>query len=201
MFILRLEPPIEMDTPRGRGLAVLFRDYGHDTDDMWTVVLGDGTLWGRGGRKAGIPNKVTRELKEIAQAYTEEAILTAATIMRSAKKPAAARLTAVSIILDRGHGKPPQSLEHHGPRRRSDNPRGPAHGAQQEGVNALARRHVPRLARGSGAPRLRCRHRGRAPPRRPGVRSLRVAAVIGLARAYWSRKSSLPHGLADGGRD
>src|SRR5277367_5955407 len=29
---------------------------------------------------------------------------------------------------------------------------------------------VPRLARGSGAPRLRCRHRGRAPPRRPGVR-------------------------------
>jgi len=87
----------------------------NDTDDMWTVVLGDGTLWGRGGRKAGIPNKVTRELKEIAQAYTEEAILTAATIMRSAKKPAAARLTAVSIILDRGHGKPLQSLEHHGP--------------------------------------------------------------------------------------
>jgi hypothetical protein len=129
----------------------------NDTDDMWTVVLGDGRLWGRGGRKAGIPNKVTRELKEIAQAYTEEAILTAATIMRSAKKPAAARLTAVSIILDRGHGKPPQSLEHHGPRRRSDNPRGPAHGAQQEGVNALARRHVPRLARGSGAPRLAAR--------------------------------------------
>src|SRR5271156_1846300 len=50
-------------------------------------------------------------------------------------------------------------------------------------VNALARRHVPRLARGSGAPRLRCRHRGRAPPRRPGVRSLRLAAVIGLACA------------------
>jgi hypothetical protein len=38
IFILRLEPPIEMDTPKGRGLAILFRDYGHDTDDMWTVV-------------------------------------------------------------------------------------------------------------------------------------------------------------------
>jgi hypothetical protein len=45
MFILRLEPPIEMETPRGRGLAILFRDYGHDTDDMWTVVLGDGAFW------------------------------------------------------------------------------------------------------------------------------------------------------------
>jgi hypothetical protein len=69
----------------------------------------------RGGRKAGVPNKVTRDLKEIAQLYTEEAILTAAAIMRAAKKPAAARLTAVSIILDRGHGKPPQALHHGGP--------------------------------------------------------------------------------------
>lgn len=41
MFILRLEPPIEMDTPKGRGLAVLFRDYGHDTDDQWTIVLNE----------------------------------------------------------------------------------------------------------------------------------------------------------------
>src|SRR5271170_8158333 len=49
-------------------------------------------------------------------------------------------------------------------------------------MNVLARRHVPPLTRGSGAPRLRGRHRGRAPPRRPGVRSLRLAAVIGLAR-------------------
>jgi hypothetical protein len=45
MFILRLEPPIELDTPRGRGLAVLFRDYGHDSQDQWTVVLGDGSFW------------------------------------------------------------------------------------------------------------------------------------------------------------
>lgn len=46
MFVLRLEPPIEMDTPRGRGLAILFRDYGHDHDDLWTVVLNDtGEFW------------------------------------------------------------------------------------------------------------------------------------------------------------
>lgn len=68
----------------------------------------------RGGRKAGVPNKVTRELKEIAQEYTEEAILIAAQIMRSAKAAGAARLMAVSIILDRGHGKPAQALHHSG---------------------------------------------------------------------------------------
>ena len=45
MFILRLEPPIELETTRGRGLAILFRDYGHDVDDHWTVVLGDGSFW------------------------------------------------------------------------------------------------------------------------------------------------------------
>jgi hypothetical protein len=33
-----------MDTPKGRGLAILFRDYGHDTGDMWTVVMGQAHL-------------------------------------------------------------------------------------------------------------------------------------------------------------
>lgn len=69
----------------------------------------------RGGRKPGVPNKVTRDLKEIAQTYTEEAILIAAQIMRSAKTAGAARLMAVSIILDRGHGKPAQAMHHSGP--------------------------------------------------------------------------------------
>lgn len=68
-----------------------------------------------GGRKAGIPNKVTRDLKDIAQTYTEEAILAAVAIMRSTRAAGAARLTAVSIILDRGHGKPAQALHHSGP--------------------------------------------------------------------------------------
>ena len=48
----------------------------------------------------------------------------------------------------------------------------------------LASRHVSRLAGQSG-----CRHRGRAPPRRPSVRSLGLAAVIGLARARIGRES------------
>lgn len=45
MFILRLEPPVELDTPKGRGLAIIFRDYGHDTQDQWTVVLDNGQVW------------------------------------------------------------------------------------------------------------------------------------------------------------
>ena len=68
----------------------------------------------RGGRKPNSQNKVTRDLKEIAQTYTEEAILTAAAIMRSTKAAGAARLMAVSIILDRGHGKPAQAMHHSG---------------------------------------------------------------------------------------
>jgi hypothetical protein len=67
-----------------------------------------------GGRKAGIPNKVNRELRDIARSYTEEAVRIAARIMRSNKAPEAARLTAVSIILDRGHGKPAQAMHHSG---------------------------------------------------------------------------------------
>lgn len=44
--ILTLEPPIELDTPRGRGWAIIFRDYGHDIDDLWTVVINDtGEIW------------------------------------------------------------------------------------------------------------------------------------------------------------
>lgn len=67
-----------------------------------------------GGRKAGVPNKVTRELKELAQTYTEEAIQTAAAIMRKKTAPESARLTAVTIILERGHGKSAQAHHHTG---------------------------------------------------------------------------------------
>lgn len=46
MFILRLEPPIELETPKGRGLAIIFRDYGHDTHDQWTCIMREsGEIW------------------------------------------------------------------------------------------------------------------------------------------------------------
>jgi hypothetical protein len=39
MFFERLTPPIEVDTPDGRGWAIMFR---WDFDDLWTVALAEG---------------------------------------------------------------------------------------------------------------------------------------------------------------
>ena len=40
-MILRLEPPIEVHTPQGRGWAMFLRDYGWDHDDLWTCLMAD----------------------------------------------------------------------------------------------------------------------------------------------------------------
>lgn len=64
-----------------------------------------------GGRKAGVPNRATASVREAAQQYTEEALNGLVAIMRDENSPAAARLAACREILDRGHGKPTQSIE------------------------------------------------------------------------------------------
>ena len=61
------------------------------------------------GRKAGVPNKVTIELRGAAQVYTEEALEVLIKIARSGKSEAA-RVAAACAILDRGHGKPKQQI-------------------------------------------------------------------------------------------
>lgn len=63
------------------------------------------------GRKRGVPNKATATVKEAAQAFTDDALKVLAGIMKNAKEPAAARVAAANAILDRGHGKPKQSLD------------------------------------------------------------------------------------------
>jgi hypothetical protein len=63
-----------------------------------------------GGRKAGTPNKATGEIRALAQEYTEAAVRVLAEIMVSKDAPPAARVSAASALLDRGHGKPPQSI-------------------------------------------------------------------------------------------
>lgn len=65
----------------------------------------------RGGRRAGTQNKITRDLKEIAQLYTREAIEATVKIMRAPRVSASVRLQAIEKILERGHGKPSQA--HH----------------------------------------------------------------------------------------
>jgi hypothetical protein len=64
----------------------------------------------RGGRQKGVPNKVTAELRESAQQYTDEALSTLAGIMRSSKNDQA-RAAAANSILDRGWGKPHQTSD------------------------------------------------------------------------------------------
>jgi hypothetical protein len=71
----------------------------------------------RGGRAPGTPNKATIRqkgtLEELARAYTEQALATLAQIC-TAGESEAARVAAANALLDRGYGKPSQSVEHSG---------------------------------------------------------------------------------------
>jgi hypothetical protein len=45
-MILQLDPPLPLDTPKGRGLAHLVIDYGPEHDLMWTVFsTANGESW------------------------------------------------------------------------------------------------------------------------------------------------------------
>lgn len=45
-MLLRLDPPIPIDTPKGPGLAYFLRDYSADHDDFWTVAIdATGEFW------------------------------------------------------------------------------------------------------------------------------------------------------------
>lgn len=63
------------------------------------------------GRKRGTPNKATVELKQLAGEYTEEAIQVFVDVMRDPEAPVAVRVAAADKLLDRGHGRPAQSVE------------------------------------------------------------------------------------------
>ncbi len=65
---------------------------------------------GSTGRKKGVPNKATANLKAAAQVYSREALETLADVMRDEKAPPQARVSASNALLDRGYGKPPQAL-------------------------------------------------------------------------------------------
>jgi hypothetical protein len=50
-------------------------------------------------------------LASLARKYTEDAITTLATIMKDKGAPASARIRAATELLNRGYGRPPQSIE------------------------------------------------------------------------------------------
>ena len=58
-----------------------------------------------GGRKAGTLNKVTAEVRTLAQQHGEDAIQTLASIMRDPTRSETARIAAARELLDRGYGK------------------------------------------------------------------------------------------------
>jgi len=58
------------------------------------------------GRKKGVPNKVTREIQELAQQYGPEAIEALQEMAFDPKRDDSVRLKAIGMLLDRGYGKP-----------------------------------------------------------------------------------------------
>lgn len=64
-----------------------------------------------GGRQPGTVNKSTARIKELAAPYSEEAIEILVAIARDTAAPPPARVAAVKELLDRGHGRPAQSVD------------------------------------------------------------------------------------------
>ncbi len=62
-----------------------------------------------GGRKAGTPNKGTAELKALCQGFTKEAVLELRRLSRESTSDQA-RVGAIKELLDRGYGRPAQSV-------------------------------------------------------------------------------------------
>jgi len=73
------------------------------------VKFGQGQIGNTRGRRPEII-----EVAKAARTYTAEALETLARIMRDAKATASARVSAAIALLERGHGKAPQTIELHG---------------------------------------------------------------------------------------
>lgn len=64
---------------------------------------------GQSGNPNGRP-KIVREIVELARSHSPEMVATLIEIARSKKAPAQARVAAANSLLDRGYGKPTQSV-------------------------------------------------------------------------------------------
>jgi hypothetical protein len=63
------------------------------------------------GRPKGARNRVTADIKALAQTYGADAIDTLAEIMKNESAPEAARISAAKELIDRGFGKAVQATE------------------------------------------------------------------------------------------
>lgn len=64
---------------------------------------------GQSGNPGGRP-RVIADLQKLAQSHTEEAVETLVSVMKAKSAPPAARVAAAAHILDRGYGKPTQTV-------------------------------------------------------------------------------------------
>jgi hypothetical protein len=67
-----------------------------------------------GGRVRGTPNKITADIRALAQNHAPEAIAMLATILTTSENDSA-RIAAAKELLDRGYGKSTQATEISGP--------------------------------------------------------------------------------------
>jgi hypothetical protein len=65
---------------------------------------------GQSGNPGGRP-KALVEVKKLAQAHTEDAISALSEIVKNRDAPPAARVAASQVLLDRGWGKPTQTID------------------------------------------------------------------------------------------
>ena len=65
---------------------------------------------GQSGNPNGRP-RVLADVQKAARAHSANAIKTVSDIMNNPKAPAAARISAASALLDRGYGKPLQTVD------------------------------------------------------------------------------------------
>lgn len=63
-----------------------------------------------GGRVAGTPNKITADIKALAQVHGQEAVDALVVILRTSESDQA-RIAAIKELLDRGFGKSSQGVE------------------------------------------------------------------------------------------
>lgn len=63
------------------------------------------------GRKKGVPNKATAEVKALAQRYAPAALKELARLSTKAESETA-RVAAAGMILDRAYGKATQPMQH-----------------------------------------------------------------------------------------
>lgn len=63
MMIIELRQPLQMMTPKGRATAIYLRDYGPETDDVFTCIQHDephcGELWSWSNPEVRVVDNIT----------------------------------------------------------------------------------------------------------------------------------------------